>query len=260
MAGIDIVRGDTATTTSGGYAAPGHTVSGGVTSRMVSPTDFSLWLVTAELEDGATIEWPATHGDESVFVVEGEIEIDGRRCPPHGAAIIEADVVTTAKAVGPTRIVHVGPVDPTQPTDGINGAPASSEHGVHVVGPRGTYARVSEDSDSHYYADSSCPTCRLTLLHVGRTGPYVSAPHSHTEDELIHLISGEINVGRTVLGAGDTLAIAGNVRYAFRGGDNGFVFINYRRDASKQLFPGDRPELIEGGAANGLEPVMDLIS
>ena len=258
MAGIDIVRSEGATT-SDTYAAPGHRTAGGLRSRPVSPPDFSLWLVRAELDDGATIEWPATHGDEAVFVVDGGLEVEGRLCPPKGAVIIEADAPATVKAVGPTRIVHVGPVDPAQPTGGINGAPEQHGHGVHVVGPRGTFARVADGSDSHYYADSSCPTCRITLLHVGRTFGYDSAAHSHTEDELIHVISGEIILGRQVLGAGDTLAIGGNVRYKFRGGDDGFVFVNYRRDASKQIFPGDRPELLEGGLVNGLEPVMDLI-
>ena len=65
-------------------------------------------------------------------------------------------------------------------------------HGVHVVGPRGTYANTTDVSDSHYFADSSCPTCRLTLLSVGRSFAYVSEPHSHSQDELIHVVSGAI--------------------------------------------------------------------
>jgi len=241
------------------YPTRGHKVEGGVRARTVSPEDFSLWLVTAELDDGASITWPATHGDEAVFVVSGAFAIDGRTTPPDGAAVIEADVEVTGTAVGPTRIVHVGPVGPAQPTGGFNGPPAAEGHSVHVVGPGGTYAVLKEGHDSHYFADSSCPTCRLTLLHVGREYVYDSAAHSHTEDELIHVIKGEILLGRQKVGVGDTLAIGADVRYKFRGGDNGFRFLNYRRDASRQDFPGDRPSVVEGGEANGLVKVMDLI-
>ena len=36
-------------------------------------------MLTADLADGATVEWPAVHGDEAVYVVDGALEIDGRR-------------------------------------------------------------------------------------------------------------------------------------------------------------------------------------
>src|SRR5690349_3554038 len=91
------------------YGARGFTVDGDVTARVVSPPDFSLWLVTADLSDGTTIEWPARHGDEAVYVLDGALEIDGKvdgngagrkTVPPVGAAVIEADAPATARAVG----------------------------------------------------------------------------------------------------------------------------------------------------------------
>ena len=112
--------------------------------------------------------------------------------------------------------------------------------------------------DSHYYADSTCPTCRLTLLSVARFGPYTSEPHSHTQDELIHVVSGALALGRQRVEPGDTLAIAAGVRYGFRGDDGGFLFLNYRSDASEQHWP-DRAPLTEGGAVNGLERVWDML-
>src|SRR5262249_2783618 len=125
----------------------GHRVEGGVGHRVVSPDGFSLWMLRAELEDGATIEWPATHGDEAVYVLDGAIEVDGRITPTKGAAIIESDVVTRARADGRTRIVHMGPRDPDPPLDGLNGPAATEGHGVHVVGRRGTYANTTETTD-----------------------------------------------------------------------------------------------------------------
>jgi len=259
VAGIDIVKAE-GIEASTEYPAHGHKVEGGVRARTVSPPEFSLWLVTADLDDGASITWPAEHGDESVFVVSGAFQIDGRTCPADGAVIIESNVEVTGTAVGPTRIVHFGPADTAPPTGGLNGDPSTEGHGVHVVGPKGTWAAIKEGQDSHFFADSSCPTCRITLLHVGRDSVYDSSAHSHTEDELIHVIEGEILLGRQKVGVGDTLAIGGDVRYKFRGGDNGFRFLNYRRDASRQDFPDpDRPSVIEGGEINGLAKVMDLI-
>ena len=89
--------------------------------------------------------------------------------------------------------------------------------------------------------------------------PWSSAPHSHTQDELIHMVSGSITLGSRRVEPGDTLAIAADTRYGFRGDDAGFVFINYRRDASQQWLGHDQPLLLEGGAANGLTPVMDVL-
>jgi quercetin dioxygenase-like cupin family protein len=258
MAGIDIVAG-TGVEPSDAYGARGFAVDGDARARVVSPPAFSLWLITADLDDGTTIEWPARHGDEAVYVLDGALEMDSRVIPPVGAAVVEADAPASMRAVGATRVVHMGPADATQPVDGLNGAPDPAGHGVHAVGPRGTYARVDADGDSHYYADSTCPTCRITLLSVGRNGPWTSSAHSHTQDELIHVVSGCLHLGRRDVGPGDTLAIGAGVRYAFRGGDDGFLFLNYRADASEQHWPDGRPPLMEGGAINGLEQVWDML-
>jgi quercetin dioxygenase-like cupin family protein len=246
------------------YASTGHALAGGSRARLVSPPGFSLWMVAAELDDGASITWPEVHGDEAVYVVEGRLAVDApgagtRTTPARGAAIVEAGAPARARAVGPTRVVHMGPRDPQPPTDGVNGPPLDAPRGVHVVGPRGTWTATDPSSDSHYYADSTCPTCRITLLSVGRRGPYESAVHSHTQDELIHVVAGGIRLGRRHVGPGDTLAIAAGTRYGFRGDDDGFVFLNHRRDASYQCWPGDVPRRLEGGAVNGMTPVMDLV-
>jgi hypothetical protein len=240
------------------YGERGFAVDGGVVARVVSPTEFPLWLIRAELDDAASVEWPAEHGDEAVYVLDGALEVDGRVVPPSGAAVVEAGAATRVCARGATRVVHVGPADPSPPTGGFNGPADPDGHGVHAVGPRGTYARVDAGGDSHYYADSTCPTCRITLLSVGRFGPYTSEPHSHTEDELIHVVSGGLTLGRRRVGPGDTLAIGAGVRYGFRGDDVGFCFLNYRADASEQHWP-DRPPLTEGGAVNGLDRVWDML-
>src|SRR5581483_1487108 len=102
-------------------------------------------------------------------------------------------------------------------------------------------------------------TCRITLLSVGRFGASSSAVHSHTQDELIHVVAGGLTLGARRVEPGDTLAIAAGVRYGFKGDDGGFLFLNYRADASEQHWPDGRPPLTEGGAVNGLERVWDML-
>ena len=69
-----------------GYVAPTVVARGNCKSRMMSPREFSLWSLTAELEAGVELEWTATHGDEAVYVKKGSLTIDGRVCPVDGEA------------------------------------------------------------------------------------------------------------------------------------------------------------------------------
>ncbi|HRE00018.1 MAG TPA: hypothetical protein PLV68_01895 [Ilumatobacteraceae bacterium] len=265
MAGIDIVRADDAEVFDH-HPIDGHRFAGapgapgapdGIEARVVSPAGYSLWLVAAALADRTSIELPPVHGDEVVAVLEGELDADGRICPAGGAVVIESGASPTITARGRTRIVHMGPADPAVPQDGLNG-PCTPGDAVHVVGPGGTFAAVDAHRDTHYFADSTCPTCRLTLLYTSRSVEYISAAHSHSQAELIHLLHGELRLGAHTLRPGDTLAVDADRRYGFRSGPDGFAFINYRRDASQQTVERGAPPLMEGGAVNGLVAVMDL--
>ena len=258
MAGFTVVE-PAEVTPADVYGALGREVAGGVTGRRLSPDGFPLWLLAADLDDGTRLAWPETHGDEVVYVLSGALAVEGRICPTAGAVVVESGVASAVEARGATRIVHAGPVDPRSPRGGLNGDPDPEGHSVHVVGPRGTWAAVTGERDTHFYADSTCPTCRLTLLYTSRSVPYVSPAHSHSVDELIHLVAGEVWVGRRRLGPGATLAIAAHRRYGFRSGSEGFAFLNYRADASQQTLGRGTPPVKEGGAAHGLEPVMDLL-
>ena len=92
------------------YAAPDRHATGVKSSVRVSPDDYSIWMVESLLEDGAELHWSAPHSDDGVYVIEGELDVlhDGtvRRCPTEGAIIVESDVECTARAIGPTRVLH----------------------------------------------------------------------------------------------------------------------------------------------------------
>src|SRR5438874_552137 len=76
-----------------------------------------------------------------------------------------------------------------------------------------------------------CEPCRITFFKVSAPDARTAASHVHSEDEIIHVLSGELRVGPNVVAAGTSVAIPGNYRYGFRT-PGPFSFLNYRRDAS----------------------------
>ena len=232
------------------YPSPTCTVEGTVRCKPLSPGDWPLWGTRATLAPGASLSWDADHGDEAIYVLDGALEMDGKRCPAKGSVIVEAGIPATLTATEPTTIVHFGARSP-QPGSGVK---------VHMIGPNGVWAARDEKRDTRMYADSTCPTCTATIFYTSRAEPYVSAGHSHSQDELIHMLWGEINVGRRKLTAGDTIAIPADLRYGFRSGPDGFGFLNYRPGASVQSFERGGPPRIEGGKANGMDEVNDVIN
>jgi hypothetical protein len=226
--------------------APTDVYGTGVEARLVSPDGFPLWLVRARLAAGERITWGDDHGDEAVHVVTGDVEVDGRHCPAGGSVIVEAGVPAVLEAPLGAGIVHVGRY----------GGPTGGGETVHVVGPGGTYARTGEGRDTRYFADSECPTCDVTLFTTGRAMRHESPAHSHSADELLHVLDGEIVVGRRHLGPGTTIAIHADRRYAFH--SEGFRFLNYRPTLATMTVDRSAPPIEEGPRAHGFDLVMDL--
>ena len=194
------------------------------------PDDFPLWIERRSV-DGA-LTWDADHGEEAAFVVDGDA--DWR------AAIVEAGVPATLEVRG--EVVVLGRRDGAR----------SGGTTVHVVGDEGTWAKVEPGRASRYYADSECPTCDVTLFVTGRDGAHESAPHSHSADELIHVLEGSITMGAHVVKAGQTVAIAAGQRYGFRS-EGGFSFLNYRPTVATMTRDG--VTIDEGPRAHGFERV-----
>jgi mannose-6-phosphate isomerase-like protein (cupin superfamily) len=239
-----------------GYAAPTCTLDGDATSWRPRFDGFPQWVTRAELAAGAELTWAGPHGDEGLYVVDGALECNGRECPAGGAVIIESGVPARVRTRRGAVLVHFGPEDPEPPADGIHGPPAPERGGVHVVGPGGVWAATEPGRDTRMFADSTCPHCRITLFLTGRDQEYRSSAHSHSADEILYLLRGQIQFGSYQLGPGDAIAIRGHQRYQFRSGPDGFAFLNYRRDASEQTTEGSQPQL-EGGRVRGLTFVND---
>ncbi len=239
--------------------ATGQPAQGVASSRRLQPDGYSLWVCASELLDGGEIEWNGESAEEAVYVVSGALDVEGRECPTDGAIIIESSVRTTARALGPTRILHFGPSDLCRPGGGAYGPAEAAGHGVHVVGPGGWVCSGSrEGTSARWYADSTCPTCRLCLIQVERATARDGPAHHHSQDEIIFVIGGAIGLGGRWLAAGTALFIAAGARYQLRTGDAGYRFLNYRRDLSQQVYDPADPPQIESAIARGGVEVGDL--
>ena len=232
-------------------------VAGSLAARPVSPDGASLWLIAADLAAGTKLRWGTEHGDEAVYVRSGSLAVDGRVCPVDGAMVVEAGVAASAIAESDTSILHMGPADATPPTDGLRGPAESDGRSVRIVGPGGVWATVDESQRTRFFSDASAPTNRLWLLASDRPQYFESSAHSHSQDELIHVLRGEIRVGRRMVGVGDTLWVAAARRYKLYSGDDGVHFINYRRDASVMTSPKYDGPLLEAGEPTNMTWVND---
>ncbi len=230
-----------------------------------SSPDASIWMSALELDAGAVLSWDPSHGDEALYVESGELVVDGRICGAGGAIVIEARACPTVEVRVTSRVVHMGArggggaVDDISPSSSAGGTDRDAP-AVHVVGPRGTFEAIEPGRETRFFADATCPHCSLWLLYTARSFAYESPVHSHSQDELIHVLRGEIRLGSLVAGPGATVFIAADQPYHFRSGPEGFAFLNYRRAASVMTIRPTGEKIIEAGAATGMTSVADAVS
>lgn len=245
-------------TTATQYPVSTCTVSGSVNAAL--GMGHSQWSVTAQLKAGAEMAWDSGHGEEAVYVLEGCLELDGQPCAARSALIIEAGAAGRVRALEPTRIVHFGPTDPAPPTQRMFGPADPAGHRIRIVveadsnparhvGPDGTIY------DLRFYSDSTAPTCRLALFGMNASQASDATTHSHTQDEIIHVLQGEIHVGKLVIRDGMAIAIQADQRYGFTS-PGPLEFLNYRCDASYVINP-PHPPILETAQASHARTGVD---
>ncbi len=230
-----------------GYVAPNCVVRGGARSALFHPVDYSLWQVVGTLEAGTELEWLPGHGDEALFVLNGAVDVDGVGILSSGTVFVEAGVPARLRATELTQVAHFGPADHEPPVTTAPGIPAASDRGTHVFSTaRDASQIVFPDVTTSYFGDGSCPTCRIAFFEVDgtrATDGYTSPSHVHSEDEIIHVLEGELRVGQLAVTAGMSIAVAARRRYGFRT-PGGYRFLNYRRATSFfTRAPGSEPFL-----------------
>jgi hypothetical protein len=225
------------TVLSGHYGAPYCVASGEVSGALFHPEDFSLWRVEGELGDGAALQWDTAHGDEALYITAGALDCEGHRIGEGSTLIVEAGVSTTVRAVGLARVVHFGTIALEAPADGILGPPAEDGRRVHIVRPENAssvHFSGGDGATSVYFSDGTCPTCRVTLFvydgSVFADG-YVGTSHFHSQDEIIHVLEGELHFGPLAVPPDASIAVPRDWRYSFRT-PGPFRYLNYRADVS----------------------------
>lgn len=190
-----------------------------------------------------------------MYVLSGELKVGKHSCPPGSALLLEAHAQPVLEVSQDTELIHVG-----------SRLPAGQGGSVHLVGPRGWFhSGEREKVDATWFADGTCPTCRIAFFSVARPpAPERPGPvHTHSQDEIIHVLEGQVRLGARRFGAGTSLCIPAEVRYALTIGDVGAKFLNYRPLPSHQTYferGGDTRVEEEGGLARGGVEVRDLIT
>jgi len=240
---------DRPATSEGPYRAPNCLTRGSSSGSLFHPEGFSLWRVVGELHGGAELEWSTEHGDEAVFVQSGILDCDGRQLTDGSTLIVEAGASIVVRSVGVTQVVHFGTVAAASPTGGLLGGPAGQGRGIHVVRPQeapSVHFGGGDNATSVYFADGTCRSCRIALfLYDGSifAEGYAGASHFHSEDEIMHVLDGELHVGPLTVARGACIAVPQNVRYCFRT-SGPFRYLGYRADVSTAVVqPGTDPVL-----------------
>ena len=231
----------------GPYAAPHCTVRGVARGSLFHPGGFSLWRVAGSLAEGTEIEWRSDHGDEAVFVLQGSLDLDGVPIDQGSALIIEAGAPAIMRCLVASEVVHFGPASVVSRVDGPCGPAAEDGRHAHVVTrelARTIRFEGGDGATSVYFGDGTCPTCRITVFAYDGSvfsGGYRGVSHLHSEDEIMHVLDGELEVGSLRVAAGESIAVPRQLRYSFRT-PGPFNYLTYRADVSTAVVaPGSAP-------------------
>lgn len=217
--------------------------------RAAVPITGPLTLVVSWLGAGGWVEWPASHGEEAVYVLDGAVSVDGRTVPAGGAVVLHAE--EPCRLEGPARLAHFSAAAPSSGRVG----------GRHLVGPGGRSRSGSPSgSQATWFADSTCDGCDLALFRVERDTPgNRGRSHSHSADEILLVVEGGIRLGAHDVPTDHAVFVPAGTRYAVTCGPVKHAFLNYRPTASIQRYDGSDEALPENGLGRGGEPVGDVI-
>jgi quercetin dioxygenase-like cupin family protein len=221
--------------------------TGGLRARFNHPEGFSQWIVTADLEEGTTITWGTNHGDEAVYVIEGELSVGKDSAVPGGVVIVESNTPFELLAGSDSRIIHIGTDVEALGDDRPLGIAAAVGHGVHLLGPGGIPSLKGDGttkSKVSYFANGKCPSCRMMLYRVSSEGDTRS--HTHTQPQLQHVLKGDIRIGPFQVSAGMTFAVPAGYRYSYRS-EGEWELLVHRPDLSMIRYKPDDALMDEGG-------------
>lgn len=197
---------------------------------------FPLSLYMHEVASGESLAIEGLAVDCVVYVWSGSVRAGG--CDLAGGSSIVVEKGQAIEIAGDAPNSRILAFSASAPGKG-----QASGHKVHILPvdrvPRSDNLGTGVGGALH--ADSGCPTCSVWLHenHFPPSEPLTDEQkkqgiHSHSEDEIIFVIGGQIRLGNKVCGPGTALAIAADTLYSFTPGPEGLSFINFRADK-----PGD---------------------
>lgn len=186
-----------------------------------------LHLVRHALGPGASLPLRGSPTDLLVYVFDGEAWVGDCRLEQGSSLVIEfgaqAELVGGADGAIVLAFNQAHRPDEARAGGHIHLLP---RHLVPCTRDLGT----QNEMGGGIHADAACPTCTVWLhendFHC-QDGTVVP-PHSHSEDEIIFVIAGEIRLGLRAYGRGTALAIAADTIYGFEAAPQGLSFINFR--------------------------------
>lgn len=195
-----------------------------------------LHLHAIDLPTGGFLHIEGGAIDKVIYVWRGQVAADDQPLGPGSSIIFERGGKGQITTIEPATLLAFS----------AGQAAASSHAGGHVHllpaerAPRSENLGGSVGLGGVMHADADCPTCSVWLHEnrfPGGNATRLDAEagiHSHSEDEIIFVLDGEIRLGARLYGPGTALAIAADTLYSFTAGPTGLHFANFR--ASK---PGD---------------------
>lgn len=186
-------------------------------------TAHSLWMSRARLGNGARLQWDGEQNAEVIHVLSGTLRFGTLECSAGGSVYVPEGGAVAARAEGEVDILHYGSFCKGQD-------PARTE--LFAMAAREAHRFVSHGPDGRifeldFFTDGTDPRTPLALFNVAVDGESYAPPHSHSVDEIIHILAGEIRVGTIRIGAGSSIGIAHGIRYSFRS-ESPVRFVNFR--------------------------------
>ena len=178
----------------------------------------SIHLHLAELGAGESVTVGPMAGDCAAYVWQGAVSAGGAALDMGSSAIVERGAVLEliGGVAGAQVLLFSG-----------TGAEAGEGGHVHLL-PVDRVPRMAPEAGSSgvsavWLHENHFPAGMDLSAEAAERGV-----HSHTEDEIIFVIGGEIRLGSRIYGPGTALAIAADTLYGFTAGPLGLSFVNFR--------------------------------
>lgn len=200
---------------------------GGETRAVFEQDDDPIHVYFNRLDSGAALAIGPKPMHSVVYVWHGAARVGERLLGSGSSMIVESGATLTIFGAQAAELIIFAASRPSK-------AAESGKH-VHLL-PRDAVPRMGNPGavQGGMHADASLPTCSV-WLHENSFPAMLDTQydpekgiHSHSEDEVIFVTSGQMRLGKKLFGSGTAIAIAAHSMYGFTPGPEGLSFINFR--------------------------------